>query len=175
MNKLAAHLFSISLLAISFFVKAQNVEDFILKSVTNNSQFVLSEAKGKYVALHFLLKTECPICIRHTNSYLANRDKLPDVVQVFIKPDTNEEIKEWAQNLTTEDLDQLPIYRDPNAELAKKLNIPDGYKFHGQVVHYPALILIDKKGNEVFRYVGKNNGDRYSFEQLESKIEELSN
>ena len=29
---------------------------------------------------------------------------------------------------------------------------------------------IERNGKEVFRYVGKNNGDRYSFEQLESKL-----
>lgn len=152
---------------------AQKVEDFTLNSVTNNNKFVLSEAKGNYVVLHFLLKTECPICIRHTNSYLENMDKLPNVVQVFIKPDSEQEIKEWAQNLTVEELDKLPIYRDPDAQLAKKLNIPDGYQFHGQVVHYPSLVLIDTNGKEVFRYVGENNRDRYSIEQLQSKIKAL--
>jgi peroxiredoxin Q/BCP len=32
---------------------------------------------------------------------------------------------------------------------------------------------LDPNGKEVFRYIGKNNRDRYSFEQLESKIKEL--
>lgn len=159
---------------ITMFVHAQKVEDFTLKSITDNEQFVLSEAQGKYVALHFLLKTECPICIRHTHEYIENMDKLPNVVQVFIKPDTEEEIKEWTGNLSQQELDKLPIYHDPNAQLAKKLNIPDGYNFHNQVIHYPALVLIDKNGKEVFRYVGENNRDRYSFEKLELKIKELS-
>ena len=46
-----------------------------------------------------------------------------------------------------------------------------------QVEHLilPAFILLDPEGKEVFRYVGKNNRDRYSFEQLESKITEFTN
>ena len=65
------------------------------------------------------------------------------------------------------------IYRDPEAALAKAFDIPFGYKFHGQVVHYPALVILDPKGKEVFRYVGKNNGDRYEFDDFVTKIAEL--
>ena len=155
-------------------LNGQSFTEIKLNSVTDNHQFSLQEATGKFVALHFLLKTECPVCIRHTQEYFNNADRLPDVVQVFIKPDTKEEIKEWAKGLSSEELDMLPIYRDPGAKLAKKLKIPDGYAFHGQVVHYPALILIGPDSKEVFRYVGKNNRDRYSFKELESKIQELT-
>ncbi len=58
--------------------------------------------------------------------------------------------------------------------LATQNNIPNGYAFHGQVVHYPALILLNEEGKEVFRYIGKNNSDRYSFEKLTAKIQELN-
>lgn len=155
-------------------VKAQNPTDFELVSATDKSHFVLNAAKGKYVALHFLLKTECPYCIRHTNDYMNKASTLPNVIQVFIKPDTDEEIASWAKNLSLDEKDYLPIYRDPEAGLAKKFLIPDGYIFHNQVVHYPALILLGPDGKEVFRYIGKNNSDRYSFEQLTMKIHELT-
>ena len=49
--------------------QAQNVKDFTLTSVTDKSTFTLSKSKGKFVAIHFLLKTECPYCIRHTSDY----------------------------------------------------------------------------------------------------------
>ena len=65
----------------------------------------------------------------------------------------------------------MPIYQDADAKLADQFNIPNGYQFHGQVVHYPALILLNDKGEEVFRYIGKNNSDRFSFDQLKAKIE----
>ena len=157
------------------FVNAQNPADFTLNSATDNNQFKLSEAKGKYVALHFLLKTECPVCIRHTQDYLNKAETLPDVIQVFIKPDSDKEIEDWSLNLPKDELNKFAIYRDPDATLAEQFNFPDGYEFHNQIVHYPALILIGPNGKEVFRYVGENNRDRYSFEQLESKLQELEN
>lgn len=169
--------FKLFLLQLLIFtsIEAQQVNDFTLKSVTDNSSFTLSSAKGKYVALHFLLKTECPYCIRHTNEYIENEKSLPNVIQIFIKPDNENEIKEWLNKLTKNDLSNYKIYQDANAQLATRFQIPDGYAFHGQSVHYPALILINTEGKEVFRYVGKGNNDRYSFAKLKLKIQELSN
>lgn len=160
------------LLAFALTSKGQNIKDFTLNSVTDKSSFTLSKSKGKYIALHFLLKTECPYCIRHTSEYFDNASTLTNVIQVFIKPDSEKEIKEWAKKLKS--TLSLPIYQDADAKLADQFNIPNGYQFHGQVVHYPALILINEQGHEVFRYIGKNNSDRYSFEQLKAKIEALT-
>ncbi len=151
--------------------QAQKVDNFTLKSVTDNSTFSLKKAKGNFVVLHFLLKTECPYCIRHTSEYFEKANTLPNVTQIFIKPDNEEEIKEWASKLTSKNVS--PIYQDKDAKLADQFNIPNGYQFHGQVVHYPALIILNKKGEEVFRYIGKNNSDRFSFDKLKMKIEEL--
>lgn len=153
---------------------AANPADFTLHAATGDRTFSLSSARGKYVALHFLLKTECPYCLRHTRDYFTKSATLPNVVQVFIKPDTEKEIAAWASKLPDEELAQTPNYRDPDATLAKAFAVPDGYKFHGQVVHYPATILIGPDGVEVFRQVGKNNGDRLSFEKLVEKIAGLS-
>jgi peroxiredoxin Q/BCP len=165
------------LLLVLFGVKtqAQKIEDFTISSVTDKSAFTLSKSKGKFVALHFLLKTECPYCIRHTSEYFEKATTLPNVVQVFIKPDGEKEIKEWANKLTSTEASTFPIYQDKDARLADQFNIPSGYQFHGQIVHYPALILLNEKGEEVFRYVGKNNSDRFSFDKLKAKIEELKN
>ena len=163
----------LALLLFSIHSQAQNVKGFTLASVTDKSTFTLSKSKGKFVAIHFLLKTECPYCIRHTSEYFEKASSLPNVIQVFIKPDSEDEIKEWANKLKS--TNSLPIYQDANAKLADQFNIPNGYQFHGQVVHYPALILLNNKGEEVFRYIGKNNSDRFSFENLKAKIEELIN
>jgi peroxiredoxin Q/BCP len=149
-------------------------EYFTLKSVSGAGSFSLHEAKGQFVALHFLLKTECPVCLRHTREHMTKAGTLPNVIQVFVKPDTEDEIRAWADQLPPEELAKTPIYRDPEAALAKAFEIPDGYAFHGQVVHYPATVLIGPDGKEVFRYVGKNNRDRLSFDQLAAKVAELS-
>jgi len=161
-------------LLISSLALAGNPDDFTVKSATDTTRFTLKEARGKFVALHFLLKTECPVCLRHTRDYFTKAPTLPNVQQVFIKPDDDKAIEAWATKLPAGELAQNPIYRDPNAALAKAFDIPDGYAFHGQVVHYPATVLIGPHGKEVFRYVGKNNGDRLSFEALAAKVKELS-
>ncbi|MGA1197437.1 MAG: peroxiredoxin family protein [Candidatus Latescibacterota bacterium] len=154
--------------------------NFVVHEADGDGVFKLSDAKGKYVALHFLLKTACPYCIRHTIDYAWRANEVPEAVHVFLKPDTDEEIKEWSVKLDQKNqsgenvADDLPvIYRDTEAGLAKAFDIPFGYKFHGQVVHYPALVILDPKGKEVFRYVGKNNGDRYDFDDFVAKIAEL--
>lgn len=160
-------------LSLSVIVNAQ-APTVKLKSATDNSTFDLKKQKGKFVALHFLLKTECPFCIKHTQDYFSKANTLPNVKQVFIKPDTELEIQSWAKKLSPGEQSQFPIYRDPEAKLAELFKIPNGYRFHGQVVHYPATILINTKGKEVFRYVGKSNRDRLSFEALVAKVAEFS-
>lgn len=150
-----------------------NPDDFIVQGATGTNVFKLSEAKGKFVALHFLLKTECPYCIRYTHDYVKQAAGDAQVVHVFLKPDTDAEIKTWAVKLG-DDASKLTIYRDPEAALAKSFNIPDGYKFHGQAVHFPALVLLGKDGKEVFRYVGKNNADRFPAAKFAEKLRELT-
>jgi peroxiredoxin Q/BCP len=150
-----------------------NPDAFTLHSATDSKTFKLSDAKGKYVALHFLLKTECPFCLRHTHDYAKKSAGDSRVVHIFLKPDTDEEIKRWDSKLDGAAA-KLTIYRDPDAQLAKAYNIPDGYKFHGQTVHYPALVLLDANGKEVFRYIGKSNGDRLSYEKFSAKLKELT-
>lgn len=147
--------------------------DFTLKAVGADKEFKLSETKGKFVALHFLLKTECPICIRHTNDYFLRADEVPGVEHVFIKPDDEGDITKWARSLEAATSAGLVIYRDPDAALAGQAGIPGGYKFHGEEVHYPALIILDGDGKEVFRHVGKSNADRYKFDDFKAKMGEL--
>lgn len=154
--------------------RAAEVVEFSVESPVDGKVLKGSDLRGKFVALHFLLKTECPFCLKHTHEYAMKAEALPNVTQVFLKPDGAEEIKAWAKKLKeVPGFPAMTVYRDEGAALAKRLKIPDGYQFHGQSVHYPALVLLNEKGAEVFRYVGKSNTDRYSFEKLKGKVEEL--
>jgi peroxiredoxin Q/BCP len=152
---------------------AQNIspKDFTVESPTHNESFTLSKAKGKTVVLHFLLKTECPLCLRYTQTYAKQSKDRSDVVHVFLKPDSIEEIKKWASHLDAKSLKKSPvIYRDADAKLAKAHGIPDGYSFHGETVHYPATVVLNDQGEELFRYVGKSNADRLSYEDFEKQL-----
>ncbi len=136
-------------------------DNLILESPTHGTRLTLDDLKGKVLALHFLLKTDCPNCLKLAHDYSQLATSNPDVVHLFLKPDSIDEIKVWAGHISQEGLTEPPvIYRDPDARLAKEFGVPDGYQFHGQVIHYPALVLLDRSGKELFRYVGKNNSDR---------------
>jgi peroxiredoxin Q/BCP len=148
-------------------------DDFIVRGATSTNVFKLADARGKFVVLHFLLKTECPVCLRHTHEYAQKAAGDTNLIQIFLKPDTEEEIKRWATKLG-DDAATPVIYRDPDAALAKRFNLPDGYQFHGQKVHFPALLILDGTGKEVFRYVGKSNADRYPYEKFAQKLKELT-
>lgn len=159
--------------ALAYRVGAQPV-DFTVESPIDGSVLKSSELRGKFVALHFLLKTECPFCLKHTHDYATKAALLPNVAQVFLKPDSSQEIKNWAARLdASPEFPRVTIYQDRDAKLADGLKIPHGYQFHGETMHFPALVLLNPEGKEIFRYVGKNNSDRYSFEQLKGKIAEF--
>lgn len=144
-------------------------EDFTVFPV--GKPFKLSEAKGRYVALHFLLKTECPFCLRYTHEYASKAAQAPGVTHVFLKPDAVEEIAKWVGK--TDEKDAVTVHHDEGAKLAKAYGVPDGYAFHGERVHYPALILLGPDGREVFRHVGKDNRDRLPFARFAATLEEL--
>ncbi len=165
----------LSLISLSpIALRAEGPSNFTVKSPLDGTKFELAENRGKTVVLHFLLKTECPYCLRYTHEYALLAAKTPEVEHVFLKPDTDSEIKSWVGHLDAKDLKSLPIvYRDPDAKLAKQFDIPGGYQFHGQSVRYPALVVIDKTGKEAFRYVGKNNGDRMSVTDFTKKLDSL--
>ncbi len=172
-NRIACLFVAGSLFAFST-VRAENPTKFTVKSAIDQNRFSLEENRGKTVVLHFLLKTECPFCLRYTRDYAELAARTPDVVHVFLKPDSEAEIKSWVSHLDAKGLKSLPtVYQDTDARLAKQFGIPDGYKFHGQTVHYPALVAIDTNGKELFRYVGKNNGDRMSVSNFAKKLESM--
>ena len=147
--------------------------DFTVDSPVDGRKFRLADARGRYDALHFLLKTECPYCLRHTRDYAKRSAASEDVTHVFLKPDSAAEIKAWAAKVGDDAPKGFTVYRDADAKLADAYGIPGGYEFHGETVHYPALVLLDPTGKEVFRHVGKDNGDRLGFAAFTTKISEL--
>lgn len=160
-----------ALLSCSYSTQAEETPDFTVKSATDDSTFQLSKQQGKIVVLHFLLKTECPFCVKYTHDYSVYAEQHPEVVHVFLKPDTEAEIASWIGKLDKSDLEDLPkVYRDIDAKLADRFKIPSGYKFHGQTVHYPALVVLNENGKELFRYVGKSNSDRMSTKDFATKL-----
>lgn len=166
----------LSLVVVALFqmgAKKVNPVDFTLQSATDTSKFVLSQHRGKYVALHFLIAKDDMHCTLQTGEYAFKCDKLPDVVQVFIKPNYKEAIAKWASNVPDMVLNKFQIYYDPEAALAKKYSVKNGLIYNGESMPYPTTIILDGTGKEVFRYTGTTNFDRFPFDKLAEKINEL--
>lgn len=149
------------------------VQDFSLPAVNGDGAFKLSDARGEWVALHFLLKTDCPICMGLTREYTTRADEAPGVRQVFIKPDESADTLRWLKTYPDSAGEAPNVYRDADAALADRLGIPDGYFFHGETVHYPAVVLIDPQGREAFRYVGTRTQDRLKFDDFLAQLKTL--
>ena len=169
-----------SCIAVTAAFAQDNVtHDFTVPESGGTGTFTLSEARESWVALHFLLKTECGFCMQLTNEYVSRATEMPDAFQIFLKPDEDEAIAQWKTSYLDKFLSEttssaVPVlYRDRDARLAETFGIPGGYEFHDEVVHYPALIIIDPEGNEVFRYVGESNRDRLTFDQFTATIADL--
>ena len=162
-----------ALLAVALPAAAAPPGDFTLNSL-DGKKFTLSEAKGRLVALHFLLKTECPYCIKYVREFAGTSTTLPDVINVFIKPDDEAAAKAFAAKLTDIPGGAPTVYRDENAALAKAFEIPDGYESHGDKMHFPATILLDRNGKELFRFVGKSNTDRLALAEFTAKVTEFA-
>jgi peroxiredoxin Q/BCP len=163
---------SLVIFLMSSMAYATPPENFTVSSVSDDSKFTLSDYRGKTVVLHFLLKTECPYCLKYTHDYAKLAETTPDIIHIFLKPDSVKETREWLSHLDKKDLEELPqIYRDADAKLAKQYLIPDGYEFHGQKVHYPALVALNGEGKEILRYVGKSNRDRLPAKDFTAKLQ----
>lgn len=157
-------------------VDTVNSPDVVLESPTHGTRFAISETEGKIVALHFLLKTECPFCLKLIHDYSQIGASDSNVVHLFIKPDSAAEIIAWARHINLDGLEGPPVvYRDPESRLAKQFHIPDGYQFHGQPGHYPALVALDPSGKELFRYVGSNNTDRMQPADFHARLAQAVN
>lgn len=139
--------------------------------------FDSSTARGSYLAVHFLLSTDCPYCTKLVREYVEQGPTLAGVRQVFVKNVPPEEFKQSLRELQESRPagdPPVPIYRDVDGQLAKRFRVADGYAFHGGVMTYPALVLLDPAGVEVFRHTGKSNSDRVPFATFASKVAELS-
>lgn len=144
--------------------------DFELRS--GDKSFKSADARGRFVALHFLLKTECPYCLRHAQEYAAQAPSVAGVTHIFIKPDAEADIAAWQGKLNGPAA-KLPIYHDADGKVAQQFGLAADFDFHGTKSNHPALILLGPDGKEVFRYVGKDNTDRLSFDKFAAEVTRL--
>lgn len=145
--------------------------DFTVTAGGNS--FQLAAARGKYVAVHFLPKSECPDCLLYVREYARRAPTVAGVRHVFLKPVTEEDILAWRTPLERDGLD-VAIYRDAEGALAKDFGLPEDYSFQGPTAQYPALVLLGPEGEELFRHVGIAEHVPLPFDRFAAKIAEFT-
>ncbi len=136
---------------------------------SGDETFRLADARGRFVALHYLPKGECADCRRTIAEAVRRGPEVAGVVHVFIKPDSEDAVRMWAERLKADGV-SATIFPDANGEVAKQLELPPAYASDDHAADEPALVLLDPKGNECFRYVDGASADRLSFDRFAREV-----
>lgn len=156
---------------------AREVASLPLSPVDGGEAIRLRDLQGGWIALHFLLPVECSYCLMHTLDYALKADTVPEVRHVFVKPNDAKSARKWQDTLMAapdaSDAPSVPplIVRDEAGRVARGLLLRHGYKYRGATMNYPAFVLLDPEGEEVFRHVGEQTMDRFGFEQFAGLME----
>lgn len=143
-----------------------------LLAVADHHTFALADAKGKYLALHFLTKSDTAAdtaeCAKFVQDVLRSAPTVAGVMHVFIKPGSEGEVKAWAAQFNE---DAARVFLDPDGALAKDLKVPDGLSINGTTSTYPTTIVFDTSGKELFRHEGRSAHDHIAFDALKRQLE----
>lgn len=138
-----------------------------LSAATDSHPFMIADAKGHYLALHFLTKTDTTECTAFVREYLRAAPGVAGVMHVFIKPDEQSEVKVWSMQFKN---DAAAIFVDKDSALANDLKVPGGLAIASTTSNFPATIVFDREGRELFRHVGKSHDDHMLFTEFAARI-----
>ena len=90
-----------------------------------------------------------------------------DTVTVVIKPEPLNVVASFKDPETMD----IPMLADPGSSVHEAYGLIKPYRFHNRDMYLPATLFIDKTGVLRWLYVGKNNSDRPSREQIIEQLE----
>jgi peroxiredoxin/YHS domain-containing protein len=135
-----------------------------------DDSFRLSEARGKFVAIHFLPAVDCTECLEYVNASMRLQDESAGLVQVFVIPAADESV--LAFRTTVERGGATPrVYADTDGKIAAEFGIQNLENTSQRV---PATIVIGPDGTESFRYAGAHGTDLLPVVKLYSQVDRLS-
>lgn len=145
-------------------------KDFVLPSVPEGEDFRLESARGRVVALHFLVQGDQQPSANFVRTLVARMRDMAGVEHVFIRDESLRRVEVWRQGLMAE---PPVVHRDEGGALAQAYGVPEGLRTGTVTVRYPATILLGFDGLERFRYVGEGADDYVPMELLLEEIERL--
>ena len=125
-------------------------------SATDGHVFAVKDARGRYVAIHFLGKIGTPECAAFVREYLAKAPTVAGVVHIFAAGEDAGAVKKWAAQFKQ---DGASIHVDQGRELAAELKVA-GEDASATVVFGPdGERLIFHRGRIFWSFVVDTKGD----------------
>ena len=118
-----------------------------ISSAVNGQPFSIAEAKGHYLALHFL-RGDTEKAGKFVNEYLRAAPLYAGVRHVFVRSDDAKAVRSWAEQFKG---DAGTVYLDTQGALAKDLGVV--------ATGTPATIVLDTESKELFKFSGKQADD----------------
>lgn len=142
-----------------------------LAAATDGHAFSITDGRGHYLALHFLTRTANPTCATFVREYLARAATLAGTNHIFITPDEPAEVKAWSSQFNA---GASAIFIDKDGALARDLHVPGGLTIGSLTSNFPATIVFDPEGKELFRHIGKAYDDHLQFAAFSDRLAETS-
>jgi peptidylprolyl isomerase len=146
----------------------QKIPNFRVKQAGGEGKiFQLSDHKGSWVLLDFLLAEPNPADAEHYRVLSASAEQLAAsrevVIALFSAAPRERTVGWWSERENP----NLPIYQDPEAKLSQALKIPAGLELaEGKTGHYPATMLVGPDGLVYWTRIAKDAQDRASLEEI---------
>ena len=135
-----------------------------LVSATDGHAFTIADARGRYLALHFVGKTDSPECTAFVRECLEKAPTVAGVRHVFATSDDGAAVRKWAAQFGA---DARAIHLDEGASLAHELGIDAGSQPHPD---RSATLVFDPDGKEIARSIGHSHADHMPFADLAAAV-----
>lgn len=126
-------------------------------AASDGHAFSIKDARGRYLALHFLSDADSTECASFIRDYLAAASELAGVQHLFIRTTASSDAKMWASQFG----DGTAMFLDSDGALARDLNVSSPF----------ATVLLNTDGTELFRHAGKTHSDHMAWSAFLTRAE----
>ena len=141
----------------------QPASNATITAANDDHPFALKDAKGHYLALHFLPAGDTPEDAAFVREYLKAAPTAAGVVHAFIRPQTGD-AKAWASQFA----DASRVFVDHDSKLAADLGV---WKDQKESTRFATTVVLDQDGKELFRLSGTPARSHVSFGSFASRLD----
>jgi YHS domain-containing protein len=141
----------------------------VLTALADGRALSIDEAKGHYLALHFVGACSSPAGTAFVRETIRNAPSVAGVAHAFISAEPAERVRAWVEPLGD---DASMVYIDKDGALGADLGLRAGPSAGDAPV--PATVVFDPDGKELFRVVGTGPDDYLPFDRFARQLADRS-